>query len=424
MDLFDRLVVKIDEQAAQHSRLVSYYAGTQPLTHLAPEVRASLNNRLTTVSANVPRLVVDSIAERLRIVGFTDPAVWPAWTRNGGRSLAAQAHHEALLLGDAYVAVWADPVGRPLVTVESATSVAVEVDPATREILAGLKRWEDRTGTWAVLYGPDQVTRWHSPTVGATTGFRVVDRIPNPFGRPPLVRLRNGDRLVVDGVSEMTDVLSLVDALTKLLTDMLVASEYTARPRRWATGLELAEDLAGNVINPIPEGSRAMIAENPDAKFGQLPGADLTGYENAIGVVMRQISAVTGLPEHMLGIGGDNPTSADSIRASEAALTAKAEARQAQFGRAWSEVAQLILAVDTGRDPASFDVAPVWADPSTRSAAQEADAVVKLVTAGVLPVTYALKRLGYADDEVAAIRAARRAEALDGAGVDLDGLLQ
>ena len=162
-----------------------------------------------------------------------------------------------------------------------------------------------------------------------------------------------------------------------------------------------------------------MINEEPDGKFGQLPGSDLAGYETAIGTIMRQISAVSGLPEHMLGIGGDNPTSADSIRASEAALTARAEARQAAFGRSWEQVARLMVAVRDGVDPERVEVRVKWADPSTRSVAQEADAVTKLYAAGLLPASTALARLGYTADEIEEIRAARRSEALDTAGVDV-----
>lgn len=420
--MLDHLLSLIDLKAADHSRLVRYYTGTQPLTYLSPDARKNLDNRLSTVSVNIPRLLVDTLGERLRVVGFTDPAVWPHWTRNGMQTLSATCHREAMMLGDCYVLVWADHRG-PRITVESATQIAVAHDPATREVTAGVKRWEDRTGTWAVEYGPEEIVKHHSPTRGATTGFRVVERLANPFGRPPLVHFRNGDRLVVDGISEMLDVIPLTDALVKVTTDMLVASEFTARPRRWATGIELVEDDNGDTINPIPEGDRAMISEDPESRFGQLPGSDLSGYETAVGVLMRQISAVSGLPEHALGITGENPASADAIRASEAALTAKAEARQGQFGQAWTEVAQLVLAADTGRDPDSFDPVPVWADASTRSVAAEADAAVKLVQAGILPVTHALKRLGYSETEIAEIRTARRAEALDTIGTNLDQLL-
>ncbi len=82
-----------------------------------------------------------------------------------------------------------------------------------------------------------------------------------------------------------------------------------------------------------------------------------------------------------------------------------------------------MVAVDTERDPDNIACSVTWADPATRSVAQEADAVVKLHTAGLLPASYALQRLGYSEDQVTAIRAARRAEALDTTGTDLPALL-
>lgn len=423
-DLLTTLLQDLDSKAAQHHRLDRYLDGTQPLTFLAPESRKALGDRLSAVSVNVPRLLVDAITERLRITGFTGANVWDEWLRNDLDQLAPVAHREALALGSSFVTVWADRAGRPNVSVESARQVAVLTDPGTRETVAAVKRWETAKTTEAVLYQADRITRLSSPSVGATTtGFKVTETIDNPLGVVPVVRLCNAATVLGEGRSEMTDVLSLTDAVVKLTSDMLVGSEYTARPRRWATGIELEEDDDGEAVNPIPEGNRAMISENPDAKFGQLSGSDAAGYQNAIQVVMRQISAVSGLPEHMLGIGGDNPTSADSIRASEAALTAKAEARQRQFGRSWEQVAALIVAVRDGVDPQAVHPRVKWADPSTRSAAAEADAVVKLHGSGLLPASTALARLGYDSDEIAAIRSARRAEALDSAGVDLTSLL-
>ena len=45
--------------------------------------------------------------------------------------------------------------------------------------------------------------------------------------------------------------------------------------------------------------------------------------------------------------------------------------------------------------------------------------MTKLYSAGLLPASTALARLGYTADEIEEIRAARRAEALDTAGVDM-----
>ena len=124
------------------------------------------------------------------------------------------------------------------------------------------------------------------------------------------------------------------------------------------------------------------------------------------------------LPAHFVGVLTDTPASADALRASEASLTARAEARQATFGRAWEQVARLMIAVRDERDPNMIeDIRVLWADAATRSVAQEADAVVKLYQAGLLPTSYAPSKLGYSDDEIAEIRSARAQDTTTVAGV-------
>lgn len=422
-DTLTTLLQAIDAPAGRYARLDRQYAGNTPLSYLAPEAAALLGDRLRRVRANIPRVLVDSLVERLRVTGFTGADVWGDWLRNDLDQFAPVAHREALVLGGAYGLVWADASGRPSVSIESAHQMAALTDPASRRITAAVKRWETTTTTEATLFLPDRVQRYRANSTGATTaGFKLIDEFDNPLGVPPVVRFTNAGRLLdTEGVSEMEDVIDLSDALVKLLTDMLIASETSARPRRYATGIELAEDEDGNAVSPFTEGTMMLLSEEKEAKFGVLPGSDLGGYENAIGVIMRQISAVSGLPEHMLGIGGDNPTSADSIRASEAALTARAEGKQSLFGRTWEELARLIVGVRDGADPRSVDVRVQWADPATRSEAQEADAVTKLFSAGLLPASYALKKLGYNDAEIDEIHAARTRDAV--ANIDVSKVL-
>lgn len=425
-ELLTVLIQRLNMPLARYSDLDRYYEGKQPLAFLSPEAKTALGNRFGIMSSNIPRLSVTALAERLRITGFTgDDELWADWVRCDLDQTSGVAHREALLLGDSFVIVWADRFGRPSVTVESAKQVAVQTDPGTRQITAAVKRWEDkdRNITHAVLYEPDKITRLVAQQVGAITGFTAVESIANPLGVVPVVGLRNTDRIVGDwGFSELDDLKPLVDALNKSLADMMVTSEYVGRPRRWASGIELSEepvlDENGDPVldeddqpvmrevNPIPEGHRAMISENHEAKFGQLNAADLGGYEASVRVLLTQISAVSALPAHMLGVMTDTPPSADALRAAEASLTARAEARQQTFGRSWEQVARLMIAVRDGRDPNLIDDIRVhWADAATRSVAQEADAVVKLFQAGLLPQAYALGKLGYSDDEISKITA-------------------
>ncbi|WP_290726851.1 hypothetical protein [Gordonia sp. UBA6683] len=52
------------------------------------------------------------------------------------------------------------------------------------------------------------------------------------------------------------------------------------------------------------------------------------------------------------------------------------------------------MAVENGGEVSDYDVRVRWADPATRSAAQEADAVTKLHAAGILSTEEARERLG------------------------------
>ncbi|KAA1248797.1 phage portal protein [Mycobacterium simiae] len=438
--LLTSLMQRLDEPAGRYHELGLYYRGEQPLAFLSPEAKTALGQRFGRMASNIPRLAVTALAERLRITGFTGDAadLWDDWIRNDLDQLSGVAHREALLLGDSYVIVWADKLGRPKVTIESAKQVVAQHDPGSRQIVAAAKRWETKTTTEVMLYEPDQISHYRANATGATTvGYTLVDKLVNPLGVVPVVNIRNADLILGErGCSEIDDIKTLVDALNKLLIDMMTTSEYTGRPRRWATGIELTEepvlDDDGNPVldpdtgeqvttevNPIPEGNRAMISEEQGAKFGQLDAATLTGYENAVNVLLGQIMAVSTLPAHYVGVFTDNPASADALRAAEASLTARAEARQATFGRGWEQVAKLMLAVRDGRDPLQLEARVQWADAATRSVAQAADAVVKLYQAGLLPASYALAKLGYSDDDIAQIRVARRAEALDAAGINL-----
>ena len=427
LDALSRLLGRLDEAQFGVSRLDAYYAGRAPISFLSSEAREALGGRLTALSSNLPRLAVTSLAERLRVQGFRvdgerNEALSSAWSRNDLDQMAPVLHREALALGRGYVVVWADEAGRARVTVESAHQVAVVRDPATRRVTAAVKRWEDGTATHALLMLPDKIVHYRANrlTYGSTVaGFEVVESQPNPLGEVPVVPFLNGDRLLSDGVSEMADLLPLSDALTKLLSDLMVGSEFYARPRRWATGIELLEDEDGNATNPFPEGDRMMVTEAPEAKFGALPAADLASYREAVDIITSQIMAVSALPAHYVGITSANPASADANRSAEASLTARAEARQATFGPAWEHVARLILAVEGGGSPAQYAVSVLWNDPATRSVAQEADAVVKLYQSGLLPQSYALARLGYTEDEIVRIRAASRLDALDRAALAL-----
>lgn len=430
---------KLDMTVPRLVQLDSYWHGEQPAAYLTPDARDALGDRLKTLSVNFPRLAVTALAERLEVTGFRtdgpdaepDADLWRIWRRNGMEDAAAQAHIDALAYGRSFVIVWADRTGAPVLTVESPLQVAVLRDPATRQVTAALKRWVDNGIGRAVLYEPDRITKLVAsgtmvdPAAMPATGWTATEIVPNPLGVVPVVPIVNRGRLLdVDGVSEMADVLDLADALNKLVSDMLVTSEFYARPRRWATGLEIVEDADGKPVKPFSAAlDDIWQSEAPETKFGQFDAARLDGYADAAALITQQIGALSGLPPHYLGLHGDQPASADAIRSAEASLVARAYALHRTFGTAWADVARLMIAVRDGVDPAGLDVDVVWTNPETRTPAQAADAAAKLVGVGVPLSVVLADTLGMSPEQVERVRAARRGDALDSAGVDLTKLV-
>ncbi len=428
-ELLTDLIKALDAPQSKFAHYGRYYRAENPLQFVSPESQAAIGSRLSRLVVNVPRILVNSLAERLRITGMScaDADVWAEFLRSDMDQQAGIVHRTALLYGQSFVLTWGDGT-RPIATVESPLNVQVLTDPATGEITAGVKRWrDDRAGEMhCMVYLPHEIQHWRATTASASaSAFSLVEVLPNPLNAVPVTRFLNAD-LLGDGVSEIADITGLSDALSKISTDLLTASEFLAKPRRYVTGQELVEVPVLNpdgtpkiengtpvteTVSPIPETDRFMHAESENAKFGQLPGSPLDGYKNAADLILSEISAVSSLPPHYLGILHDNPTSEGSLKASEAGLTAKASAKMAAFGRSWERVGRLLAAVQTGRDPADIECRVKWGDPGSRSESQLADSVQKLYGSGpVISRAEALRRLGYSDDQVTAIVAELLAE--------------
>jgi hypothetical protein len=437
-ELVTALGRKLDEARPALERADLYYRGAQPLAFLAPELRAAIGDRLRPVSVGFGRLIVGSLEERLDVEGFrlgadspTEPDLWRIWQDSDLDEWSQLAHEEALALGRSFLLVWADEAGAPRITVESARQVYVQHAPGSRRRVAALKRWQEDGRGHAVVFTPREVVRLRTATelpvdtvtLDVPAGlWETVEVLPNALGVVPVVPLVNRRRLLSpDGASELVEVMGLIDALSKVVTDMLVSSEYAAMPRRYVTGIDLPTDEAGAVVEDESMShvaGRTWMLESPDAKVGQFPEASLDGYTNAVAMLTQQIGALSGLPPHYLGLHGDQPASADAIRSAEASLVARARRRMRAFGGAWEEAMRLAVQVRDGRpDPRLSRLETVWRDPETRTTAQAADAAAKLRGIG-LPLGQLLEDLGYTPAQQERIRSLRRAEALDGVLVD------
>jgi hypothetical protein len=446
------------DEALRLSRLLSrerkplekndqYLDGEQPLRFVSHELEQQLGYRLSPIVLNLALFAVDVYDNRLDIEGFrvqstarttiagdgtftravvgnssADADVRDAWQENEGPFSSQQAHRESLALGRAYAMVGGgDSRGdAPVITIESPFDAIHEDDPRTHQVRHGLKRWTDPDKTKWMTYlrgdGSSVTFRqksgtWVEESDDATDANeqRLCALVPLLNDPRVLGRYRTGKTDQRLGRSVFHPIISPLDALNKIASDMMVSAEFHALPRRWATGLDENDfvDDDGNPIDTFSMIAGRMWGTTKDkAQFGQFPEAELSNFHNTIKLLMQIVAMQLGLPSHYLLFQGDNPPSADAIRSSEAQLVKRAERKQTSLSTRWEQVQRLVL-MEMGRaaDARPKMIETIWRDPSTPTISQKADAIVKLVQArdnsgrSILPIEQAREDLGYTDIE-------------------------
>lgn len=391
-----------------------YYEGAQPLAYMHPELLKELQGRIRQVVVNWPRLVVDAVEERIDVEGFrrdldseADGRLWELWQANSLDEASQQAHVDAMVMRRSFVAVGAnaDEPEMPLITVESPLQMYADIDPATRKVRAAMRWWYDSESAldgrireqYATLYLPNETIHYQFEQ-----GWQEVDKDEHDLGVVPVVPLVNRPRLMIPlGVSELVDVVPISDAACKIATDMMVAAEYHAIPRRWVFGAEKDdfEDAEGNPLSPWSQLMGRLWANEKgpsEIAAGQFPESDLSNFHSTINSLARLVASLTGLPPHYLGYSTENPASADAIRSSEARLVKRAERKMRAWGGSWEQVMRLAERIRDGEwNPKSRSLETIWRDASTPTEAAKADAVVKKVQAQIIDAEQAWEDLGY-----------------------------
>jgi len=394
--LVKSLNAQLDGLSRTDERLGKYYEGSQVLQHIGLAVPPELRKFETVI--NWSRVAVDSVEQRLRVKDFILPGedvsssvLREHWDANNLDSESALLHKDTLIYGRGFVCVGsnAEDPEHPLITVESPREMTAVVDPRSRRISSALRLYgasaDDPQPKFATLYEANQTT-W---LVKGTGGWDVDPNSPpdvHNLGRVPIVmflnRRRTGDWL---GVSEMKDVIPLVDSAARAITNLQIALETHAVPQKWVLGMSKG-DFVDADGNPIPAWQSYYSAiwanQNAGAKVGQFSASDLKNFHDTINHYGQMVSSVTGLPTRYLGQTSVNPAAEGAIRADESRLVLNAEGKAANWGDGWGWVQGIAERFRTGVWPMANQIKTEWFDAGTPTFAQKADALTKLYANG------------------------------------------
>lgn len=410
---------QLSARSRELQRYDDYYTGKHPLRFASEKFRKAFGLMFREFADNWMEIVVDVCADRLNVEGFRlasdevqgDDAAWAIWQRNGLDAFSEIAHTEALINGESYALVWPGKDGAAI-TIEHPLEMIVAVEPETQIRSAAFKKWigDDGYG-YSTLYLPDGLYKYRTRTKMRSTASKA-DWVPrdvpgetwplkNPLGVVPVIPLRNKPRLLAGYESELKRVTPIQDAVNKLVTDMLVASEYYAFRARWATGLEIPTDpLTRKPIEDLKMAAdRVWLSPDPQSRFGEFGQTDLGNYVKAIEMFVQHIASQTRTPPHYFALQGQFP-SGDAIKSAETGLVAKVKRKARHFGEAWEEVIRLAFLVEGDATKAGImDSEVIWADFETRSEAELADALLKQQMIGV-PDEALWRRAQYSPTEI------------------------
>jgi hypothetical protein len=415
-----RALKQVKANAWRYRTCENYYRGKHYLAFATDKFKNAFGDLFREFADNLCPAVCDAVTDNLQVTAFgveKGPSklakdAWSLWESNRMDQRAGEVHLEAVRSGDAYVIVWPDANGQPVIYPQQACVCTVYYDTEQ----PGLIRWAAKF--WrgadlkirANLYYPDRiekyVTRGQSanglPDKGESfVRFKVEGEkwpLKNEYDVVPVFHFPNNASVGQLGNSELVPVIPLQDALNKAVLDMMVAMEFAAFRQRWATGIELSEDKDGKPIPPfIPGVERLWTVDSHEAKFGQFEVADLEQFLAVQNDFRLEVARVSATPLHYLNLQTGQIPSGEALKTLEKRHVKKVKDRMTTFGNVWEDVMSLALKISSGRS--NLRLSTTWADPFGPSETELLNSLVIKQSLGV-DEEQLLKEAGYAEEDI------------------------
>jgi len=372
-------------------------------------------------------LVVTTVAQRLFVEGYrgvedeTDGLAWSWWQRNRMDSRQSSIHRAALAYGQAFTVVTPGvdlATGEPGPVIRGVSPrrmVALYDDQVMDDWpVVALRISPFLGGTRAKVYTDTGVYTYSIPNGEYSTDLSTTALVlaeEHGLGVCPVVRYENMGDLEGRSVGEIEPLIPTLGRIDQTSFDRLVVQRFASWVVRTISGMD--RDTA----DPAAEKLRLsidsiLISEDPETKFGSMPATPLDGFIKAHDADIKDLSALSQTPPHYL-LGQMANLSAEALAAAEASLSSKIEERQHSFGESHEATLRLAGAAAGNATVANdFDSQVVWRDTQSRSLAQVADALVKLVNVGY-PAAIAFEKLpNHTRQDIERITAAMEGEGM------------
>ena len=413
---FDAITAK----RVPYDLLYSYYKGNHPLKYSTQRLRKAFDKIQVYFAENWIAVVIDAVLDRLNLKGFdiadktASEKLMELWEQYHIHLMADDVHEAATVVGEGYVIAWKEEDDNgDLVTdvfYNDPRMCHVFYDPYRPTVkLFAAKMWIDGKSRHPkmMLYYPDRLEHYISMSVnpvnddmiGSSGGF-IPDveygtdgKEDNEYGIIPVFHFRAGR---MSGKKEIgQSEISLQDSVNKLMADMMVSSEFYTFSQR----IIISQADPGDLKNSpganwwIPAGD----GKGQSSSVTEIGNKTLDPYLNAIDRLAQALAIISRTPKHYMMMTGSDP-SGDALLAMEAPLNKKVKKRMEGYEVEWKALVIFLLKLE-GMEVKPKDVTPVWEPVETVQPLSQAQTVKTETDAGV-PLITAVRRRGWASDEI------------------------
>ena len=403
----------LEQDRARMDKIQRYFEGKHDLPYMPDAAEREYKILAQRAVTNWIPLLVNTPAQGLyvdnfRKAGDTSPYVgrrpeWEAWERSLMSAWQMPVYVDAFKFGHSFVLTERTAGGSVMYRGLSARrTVALYEDPVGDQVPVAavyVKRWPSQ-GRDARVQVWDE-THAYTLTFPSGGDAELVDAKPHGGQECPVTRFHAYVDLEGNSWGLVEPFMQVQDRINQTIFDLLVAQTYNSFEVRTVTGMAppmrmvrneetgLMEPLLDAEGNPQPDrvflnASRWMMAEDPDVKFGNLPGGNLDGFIASAELAIRHLSALSQTPPHFL-LGQIANISAEALEAAEVSLARKIDGFRVSFGESWERCFRLALTLlgEEGGDDFGGEI--VWRDLGASSLAQSADALGKFAESLNIP---------------------------------------
>lgn len=407
----ERALEAINNKRKPYDDLFSYYDGYPSLKYSTERIRRAFNNSLAWFAQNWAGVIINAVLDRLVLKGFDanddslNNKIDELFTRLNLNLDAKDIHESLQVTGEAYLVVDRfDNQTEIYFNDPRLCQMFYNADrPKVKSFAA--KLWVGEDGkTYLNLYYPDRTEKYVSDKGQTAKSFGLIETVPNETGVIPVFHFRNTRRVIKGELDAST--ISILDAINKLFSDLMVAAEFEA----FKTKVIISQVDPGDIkLGPdmklwLP----ARESEGEDTQVIELGGSTLENFLKPIQDLATTLAIQTNTPKHLFMNLGAN-ISGEALIVEESALVKKVKSKQEAYNPVWKEFASYLLLLE-GITIDPNDLVTVWDKVETVLPLSEAQVMQTEKNAGI-PITTIVRRAGWGEEDIAQLESDLKEEA-------------